>query len=72
MTAHKERDAPGSAPGWWMMPGPTLCPYCEQPHHVEAMLYCVECDTNVCAVCVIVSFDSDPVCPVCHGTSGDG
>jgi len=54
-----------------MAPGPTLCPYCEQPHHVEAMLYCTDCDAVVCAVCVVVSMDTDPRCPVCHGASGE-
>lgn len=71
MTTHKKDDAPGTAAGWWMAPGPALCPYCEQPHHVEAMLYCGACDAIVCAVCAVVSMGSDPRCPVCHGTSGE-
>jgi hypothetical protein len=58
----------GTAPGWWMTPGPALCPCCEQPHQVEAMLYCSDCDGIVCAVCVVISIDCDPRCPICHAS----
>lgn len=68
---HNDNDEPGSVAGWWMAPGPALCPWCEQPHHAEAMLYCSVCDAEVCAVCVVVDMDSEPSCPVCHKKSGD-
>lgn len=66
-----DNDEPGTAAGWWMAPGPALCTWCEQPHHVEAMLYCSACDAPVCAVCVMVAVGSEPRCPLCHETAGD-
>lgn len=61
----------GTIEGWWMAPGPAICPCCEQPHHIEAMLYCSECDLLVCSVCLIVDVNSEPCCPNCHKKSGD-
>ena len=71
MTTHDLNEAGGTATGWWKESGPVLCPYCEQPHHTEAMLYCGVCDEVVCAVCVVVGIGSDPRCPACHGISGE-
>lgn len=71
MKKYLDYDEPGTTAGWWKAPGPALCTWCKQPHHVEAMLYCSGCDAPVCAVCVVVAVDSEPHCPLCHETTGD-
>lgn len=64
----------GTTRGWWMHPGPAICPYCEHPHQIEAMLYCGGCDGAVCAVCVVmIVANVDPLCPRCHALpAGEG
>ena len=53
------------APWWWFEGGTEICSICEQSYAYQAGTYCIDCDANVCLVCVQESEANEPVCFVC-------
>jgi hypothetical protein len=65
--ALKSNSATGSneAPWWWFDAGSEVCGSCDQSYAYQTGSYCLDCDSNICPLCVQENEDRQPVCPGC-------
>jgi hypothetical protein len=56
-----------SNPWWWFDAGTEVCSVCEQSYAYQTGAYCIDCDCNVCPLCVQESENHDPLCSACCG-----
>lgn len=52
---------------WWLEIGPETCTGCEITLHLEALVYCVQCDHPFCPICAVsVSRHEQYLCIDCE------
>ena len=56
-----------TAPWWWFEGGTEICSMCQQSYAYQAGSYCIDCDCNVCPVCVQETEAREPRCSDCCG-----
>ena len=53
------------APWWWFEVGTEVCSTCNQSYAYQMGFYCLDCDSNICPLCVHGSENNDPLCAGC-------
>jgi hypothetical protein len=51
---------------WWLEDDTEICSSCHQPYAYQTGTYCLDCDANVCSVCVQETVSIELLCHGCE------
>jgi hypothetical protein len=54
-------------PWWWFEGGTEICSSCDQSYAYQTGSYCLDCDSNLCSLCVHENEAREALCPDCCG-----
>ena len=50
---------------WWFDAGTEICSTCQQSYAYQTGVYCLDCDSNICSLCVQESETGESRCSGC-------
>ncbi len=54
-----------AAAWWWFDAGTEICSTCQQSYAYQTGAYCLDCDSNICSLCVQESETGEARCSGC-------
>jgi len=57
---------------WWLDEGTEICPACSHTYVIQTEYRCAECDSVICAMCIVNSSEMEIVCLGCVGSARGG